>query len=737
MADFINHTKAKIKRFKFAVLARWLILFATLFSVALLVYIGKGEHEIQLHEGDVAPRDIYAPFDFIYQFGLDKEKTEKFKQEAKDRVMDVYDIDAKVAERHYALIEEFFERMKKIKERFDLFSLGQKKQFALLRQDLNIEIANENLKTFIALENPDVIKEKFKKIMGQFYKMPILPLEQKQKLLNSKKDTITVRRAKDAAEEWFKTEGLLTKDQALKQLPDLLHEVSADRKTRAALLKLAENLIGPNLKFNQEETENRKKKAAETVPQQFRQFEVKKNQLIISKGQMVQKEHLAQFKQLTRPLSKTNAIANFLALIAIIGILMAFIVKSLKAFEKKIYAQIKSLLLITIIVLYTLILAKIITTSRLPSYLIPLASSSMLLAILLSTNTAVIVTVFLSILVSLLFGTAGFDIMLVLFTGGIAGIFAVSDIRRRSKILQAGLLIGLINFIVISSRGIINNFEYQIFLEQAGWGFANGILSASIVAVILPLFEVGFKLTTNITLLELSDLNHPLLKELFLKAPGTYHHSIVVGNLAEAASEAIGANSLLARVGSYYHDIGKMEKPEYFAENQVEVKSKHEKLAPTMSRLIITNHVKNGVELARKYNLNNAIIDFIQQHHGTATIFYFFQRALEKVEDEKMLKEESFRYPGPKPQTKEAAIVLLADSVEAASRTLKNPTPSGLKELVQRIINNKFIDGQLDDCELSLRDLNRIAEIFTKILTGIYHKRVEYPEQEASSSDRQ
>ncbi|MBN1353060.1 MAG: HDIG domain-containing protein, partial [Candidatus Omnitrophica bacterium] len=223
-------------------------------------------------------------------------------------------------------------------------------------------------------------------------------------------------------------------------------------------------------------------------------------------------------------------------------------------------------------------------------------------------------------------------------------------------------------------------------------------------------------------------LSNPLLKELTIKAPGTYHHSIQVGNLAEEACDAIGANSLLARVGSYYHDIGKKEKAGYFVENEGTSASKHDKLTPSMSALIITNHTKDGIEIAKKYKLNRAITDFINQHHGTSLIYYFYQRALEKVKSDSELKEEEFRYPGPKPQTKETAIVLLADSVEASSRMLSDPTPARIKSLVQKIINNKFIDGQLDECDLTLKDLHNISESFVRVLTGVFHSRLEYPE---------
>jgi putative nucleotidyltransferase with HDIG domain len=258
-------------------------------------------------------------------------------------------------------------------------------------------------------------------------------------------------------------------------------------------------------------------------------------------------------------------------------------------------------------------------------------------------------------------------------------------------------------------------------------------MSGIVVAGVLPIFEYLFRLTTDISLLELSDLNHPLLKEMIIKAPGTYHHSLIVGNLAETAAEAIGANSLLARLGSYFHDIGKLEKAEYFSENQTYTGSKHDNLSPTLSGLVITNHVRYGLELAKRYRLNDDIRDFIIQHHGTSLVFYFYQRALERIEEGE-IKEEKFRYPGPKPQTKETAIVLLADSVEAASRTLANPTPSRLKSLVRRVINNKFIDGQLDECELTLKDLERIADTFTHVLIGIYHTRVEYSKKDDNIS---
>jgi len=316
------------------------------------------------------------------------------------------------------------------------------------------------------------------------------------------------------------------------------------------------------------------------------------------------------------------------------------------------------------------------------------------------------------------------------FVGGLVGTYSVLGVRRRWQLIKAGVLVGLALLACIVGIGLLTKIDPNVYIGSGVLGLTCGIMVAFIVTGVLPIFESMFKITTNISLLELSDLNHPLLKQLVMEAPGTYHHSLIVGNLAESACEAVGANSLLARVASYYHDVGKLEKAEYFSENlpKGERKSKHDKLTPTMSNLIIINHVKKGVELARKYKLNKAIIDIIGEHHGTSQVFFFYQRALERVEDEEEIKKLEFRYPGPKPQTKESAIVLLADSIEAASRILSEPTPSSIKGMVRKIVNNKFIDGQLEECELTLKNLNSIADNFVRILTGVFHTRVEYPE---------
>ena len=315
------------------------------------------------------------------------------------------------------------------------------------------------------------------------------------------------------------------------------------------------------------------------------------------------------------------------------------------------------------------------------------------------------------------------------FLGSILGAGGLKHATQRVTIIKAGVIVGIVNMGVILSFGIVNSgYGFEDYLIYMPFGFVGGVIASIVVTGITPIIEHGLGYTTNIKLLELARMDHPLLKELALNAPGTYHHSIIIGSLVEAAAEAIYANPLLAKVSAFYHDIGKMKKPLYFIENQRN-ENRHERLTPSMSALILISHVKEGVEMAKAYKLGKEIIDIIKEHHGTSLITYFYQKAKEGEDPEvHEIKEKDFRYPGPKPQTKEAGLVMLADAVEAACKTIPDPTPAKVKGAVYKIINKIFTDGQLDECELTLRDLNKISEVFTRIMNGIYHSRIDYPE---------
>jgi len=371
-----------------------------------------------------------------------------------------------------------------------------------------------------------------------------------------------------------------------------------------------------------------------------------------------------------------------------------------------------------------------IVKERLPNFYIPFSIIPMLATILFSNlEVSLLLSMASAVVLALLSNNNLYLGIITLISGAISSLLVIG-VRRRSQIIRAGLFVGLVQ---MTSLFFIESFKIS-GIEGYAVLFINGCACGIIVAGILPVFEYLFGVVTNISLLELSDPDHELLRNMILKAPGTYHHSLVVGNLAEQACEVVvGANSLLARIGAYYHDIGKIEKAEYFSENQIPSSSKHDELTPSMSKLVIMNHVREGAELAKRYKLNPIIIDFILRHHGTSLVYYFYRRALENLDQDQEVKEEGFRYPGPKPNSKETAIVLLADSVEAACRAIKIPTHTSMEEIVHKVINNKFIDGQLDECELTLRDLEKIAGVFIRILGGIYHPRITYPEEESES----
>jgi putative nucleotidyltransferase with HDIG domain len=332
-----------------------------------------------------------------------------------------------------------------------------------------------------------------------------------------------------------------------------------------------------------------------------------------------------------------------------------------------------------------------------------------------------------------------FPLFLYFAIAGLAGVWGVKNGRHRGALIQAGVAITVVNLALVSAFKLL---EYpfapqDLFIGQA-FALGGGLLTGILALGLTPIMEAGFGYTSNIRLLEILNLDQPILKELMLVAPGTYHHSLVVGQMVEAAAVAIDANPLLAKAAAYYHDIGKIKKPVYFVENQVGGVNRHEKLAPSMSSLILMAHVKDGVDLAHKHKLGEAIGDIIQQHHGTSLITYFYHKAKTQAGNPHKVKIEDFRYPGPRPQTKEAGLVLLADQVEAASKTLTDPTPARIQGLVQKIINNVFADGQLDECELTLKDLHLIAKNFNKILSGIFHQRIHYPvpaEKKKSNED--
>ena len=370
--------------------------------------------------------------------------------------------------------------------------------------------------------------------------------------------------------------------------------------------------------------------------------------------------------------------------------------------------------------------ARFFVRSSLSWYLIPLPLFAMSVAIAYDRLFALAYALALATLVGIAAGS-DFSVTVSLFLGSAVGVFALGRVTSRPRPFLAGPAAGGGVLAAVLGTGLLFHTDYKLTFEDGLLGLANGCICGVLLTVLLPLLERGFNVVTDLSLLELADLNKPLLRRLALSAPGTYNHSLFVGNLADSAAETIGANRLLARVGGYYHDIGKLAKPDYFVENHGTSASRHHNLSPTMSALVIISHVKDGIETARDIKLPSSVVAIIKEHHGTTLVEYFYREAVDKAPDARSVSDQSFRYPGLRPASKEAAIVMIADSVESASRTIDEPTAGRLEGLVVDIARRKLDDGQFDECGITMADLRKIEISLTKSLAGIFHSRIKYP----------
>ncbi|MFZ5648667.1 MAG: HD family phosphohydrolase [Bacillota bacterium] len=491
------------------------------------------------------------------------------------------------------------------------------------------------------------------------------------------------------------------------------------------------HFMRPNTLLNAEKTRILQQAARESVPPVM--VTIRKEEKIIGPNEVVTPEHIMKLEALG--LSKGGfPWRNLTGSALLVALLMVVVLFYLYQQNRELYKNAGVLYLLGIIVVVTLAVARgilAIELSRAPQfgalmgYMVPTAAAGMLVAILIDSRLAVLVVSLISFLLALMTGGVNFGI--VGLVGGITGVYSVSKLSQRGDLARAGFYTSATTVTAIIIMGILGNASPAIVMSSALiLGVTNGILASILTNGSLPYLENVFGITSSVRMLELSHPSSPLLKKLLTEAPGTYHHSILVGNLAEAASEVVGVDSLLVRVGAYYHDIGKIKRPYFFIENQMSCDNPHDKIAPTLSTLILTSHVRDGIDLAKEYKLPQAIINIIEQHHGTGLVTYFYHKARENGGNN--INEDEFRYEGPKPQTKEAAIVMLADSVEAAVRSMQNRTHSRIEGLVRKILRDKLLDGQLDECDLTFKDLEKIAESFLRVLGGIFHSRVEYPD---------
>ena len=468
---------------------------------------------------------------------------------------------------------------------------------------------------------------------------------------------------------------------------------------------------------------------------------VKKGEVIVREGQKIHEDDLTKLDTLKKARSQGPGSLHYLYLFLILFTSITVIHEFSRKDIKKYMLSDKDLVFGCGFTLFMVLLIKacLLVFERFAPdigaqlfFVIPIIVFGMVVRIVLFSEATLVFSVILSVAVAFTVDN-GITVFLYSLVGNLLAAFFSGRCENRATVLKAGLFAGLVMAFLAILTHRLAGLPLGDLPLKVGFILLGGVGSSFIALGILPVIEAVFDYTTDIKLLELANLEHPLLGEMMVRAPGTYHHSIIVGNLSRSAAESIGAHPILTRVASYYHDIGKLKMPRYFIENRPGTEDVHQNLSPSMSALIILSHVKEGVELAEKHRLGRKISEIIQQHHGTSLVTYFYSRAKEKEDpDLYSIEEKDFRYPGPTPQTKEAGIIMLADAVEAASRTLDDPTPKRIETLVQNIIENIFIDGQLDECELTLKDLHAIQKSFTSILIGIFHQRIEYPEGAAN-----
>jgi len=666
------------------------ILAAVIFaSIYLLLVLAIMPERLQLKLGRPSSETIFASRDII-----DDYTTDQLRAAAAAAVPDVFDYNPAVLDDALKSIRLFFGAVTQLQN--DQQIPEDEKIAALRRLPIN-DLTDTTLAALLSVEG-DIILD-----------------------LHRRLDIVVA----EVFEQGIKVAGLETAKRHLNQ-EIALFPVSAELKLVSE--KLIEPLVQPNMLHNPEVTARNR----EVARQQVEPIMLLRNTLIISEGEPVTENHLALLHSLGLVRGGRADFPGYIGKFLILATLFVLMGIYLSIFLKYVYNSLTLLSLIGLIAVITLVLT--IAATYFSGYLIPVPMGIMLITVLFGYKLAVPMNLIFAVLVGLVTG-GEFSFMVNTMAGGMVAVYALSRVSQRSDLAKSGLYVAAVNTVVISAFFLLTgtvSLEYD-FLIELGYGLLAGIGSgffSSVVAIgLLPYLESSFGVTTAITLLELSDPNRPLLRELLRKAPGTYYHSMMVCNLAEAAAEEVQADPLLTRVGACYHDIGKLKRPYFFSENQLSGENPHQKILPNLSALIVNAHVKDGVELARKHRLPALIQDIIRQHHGTSLISFFYQKALDSLGPDK-ISEESFRYEGPLPQTKEAAIIMLADAVEAGVRSMAKPAGSRVEGMIRRIIKEKLNDGQMDECNLTLKELDQIGDSFVHIMSGIYHSRIEYPEKD-------
>jgi putative nucleotidyltransferase with HDIG domain len=719
--------------------SRWtfLVLIATIVSLFMTSFPSRSLSTLKL--GEIAAADIVAPFDLTVQ---DIDATNRLKAEAENAVLPVYTFDPNV----FVNTEEKIHR---------LFVMGwawvQKnpasQRFDELRTSyldlLGIDLDPQDLASLARLKFPKEIEETLVGILAKVFNRGIV-LSKNLFIRGEPERGLTLLTLQDG-EKTVKVNELLDLRESEELFADELSKIEIPQKNKTLLTSLAQTFLTPNITFNGIETEGRKSQAKARISTVT--STIKKGRVIVRKGDEAGAEAVRILDLYHQRLQRRSSwLPEFAGSLLLYGVLLIALWLYLISIQKTDQAdksfRMSGLFLIGSLILYkgSMALAGMLSGSLSSSslvqsetfnYAIPFQVGTLIFGFLVGEQLALSFAILNSLVVGSLLGSS-YELMVFSFVGGLAAIYGVKRFRKwqRAATLRAGFLIvppvnaALILIIhLVARRNGMGSIPAEIFM-----GLLGGIVSAALAFLLLPAVETAFGFITASKLLELTNSELPIFRQMSQEAPGSYHHSLVVATLAEKGAEDLGLDTQLAKAGALYHDIGKTKMPEYFIENRSREFDLHKDLTPAMSTLVIINHVKEGVEIARKLKLPRALREMIEQHHGNSLVRYFYQKAKQTYDPEQQkIGEESYRYPGPAPRTKEAALVMLADSVEAASRSLRAPTKDNLKRVITDIFNTYLQDGQLDDCDFSLRELRTVASSFLTILFAIYHPRVEYP----------
>jgi putative nucleotidyltransferase with HDIG domain len=681
----IRPTRAPEERAHVSTLALMLhILFVFAAFVALLL-VNFWPDRISLEEGSVSPKSIMAERKVEI---LNEKGTDEARRRAAAAVGDLYTFDTDAASVGSARIENTFLLLDKAKP-------GAGKPLTTdeinqLSSQLPIPLSNQDISTLLSLD-PDA------RFLLQNGALDIFYALMDDAITESKLEQVKA-----------KTEGLVKE-----QLE------TADGPTQATLVRLINEAVQVNQLYSSEKTRRAEQQAMAGIPPVM--TIIPKGAAVVREGEIVTKDDIRVLAELGlyKPKLELTRVLGVVLLVACgLGVIFGYLIKD----RYDLLVSRRYLAVLGIIMVATATICRLLL--EVSEYLTPVAIAAVLVTTLMDRRLGLLVTGVLALFVGVMANSL--PVMGVAFLTGAVGVMALSRVDSRSQLISATLLVGLANFVAVLAFELMEAQDLSGVLEGAGFGLLNGFLSGWVAVGALPMFEQFSGITTHFRLLDLSHMNEPLLRRLTLEAPGTYQHSMMVANLAEQAARAIDADALLCRVGAYYHDIGKMKRPRFFIENQMGLENPHDKLAPSLSTRIIHSHVKDGIEMAKAAKLPDVLIDFIAQHHGTALVGYFYHQACARSAEP--VFEEDFRYPGPKPQTRETAVLMLCDGLEAAARTLSAPTPEKLAELVNKMVKHNLDDGQLDESGLSLRDIKIVKDTLSKALQGIYHARIEYPD---------